>query len=299
MSWDVHRQVTASAADPQAVQSALPSARRCNVGRSDQLSSGKWPILAHYCTGRRVLDIGCIGDYTAIEELADSQFARLAAISDATGVDINTAGVDYLCSMGLDCRVLNAVDIETLDSESFDIVFVGDLIEHLPNPGDFLKKLRQLVKPRTGLVLIATNNALHWLNPVGMMPPRTREQRCSWDSRGQHTMWFCSVTLRNLMRFAGYRQQSMFFVTSWHVFAASDWWHLQRKCRLAIERVLFRVNPELADAIFGVYQPVDEFDDETERRIHEERWHENAIKREEAKAADQDGPSSGICVVDD
>jgi 2-polyprenyl-3-methyl-5-hydroxy-6-metoxy-1,4-benzoquinol methylase len=144
------------------------------VGRPVELSPGKSPILEYYCTGRRVFDIGCVGDHTTIEELADSQFARLAAIGDATGVDINSAGVDYLCRLGLDCRVLNAMDIGTLDREPFDIVFVGDLLEHLPNPGDFLKTFRRLVNPGCR-VLISTPNALHWLNPVGIMPPRTRE----------------------------------------------------------------------------------------------------------------------------
>jgi hypothetical protein len=95
-------------------------------------------------------------------------------------------------------------------------------------------------------------------------------------------MWFCAVTLRSLMRFAGYRQEAMFFLTSWHAFEASNWWHLQRKGRLAIERVLFRVNPELAEGMLGVYKPVEKFDDEEERRIYQERWHAQAIDCEEA-----------------
>lgn len=71
-------------------------------------------------------------------------------------------------------------------SEKVDVVFAGDLIEHLSNPGLFLDQVRQNLKPG-GRLIISTPNAFNLFNLVEKLtknePTVNREHTCYFNRK--------------------------------------------------------------------------------------------------------------------
>jgi SAM-dependent methyltransferase len=81
--------------------------------------------------------------------------------------------------------------------QAFDIIFAGDIIEHLPNPGLFLDSARRHLKPRGRLVL-TTPNTFHLFNLTEKLTKR--EPTVNSD----HTCYFNTKTIRQLLKKTGY-----------------------------------------------------------------------------------------------
>jgi SAM-dependent methyltransferase len=99
-----------------------------------------------------VLDVGC---YTG------ALLASLPGNHRLHGIEPNDAASRIAASRNV--QVL-AADIDDLHGyrESFDVVTVCDVIEHVENPLQFLRKLAELLKPG-GRVLLTTGDSDSWL----------------------------------------------------------------------------------------------------------------------------------------
>jgi SAM-dependent methyltransferase len=88
--------------------------------------------------GCRILDVGC----------ADGRhLARdVAAGWDATGVDFSAIAVKRARGRGLDVR-LGTIFRDDLERESFDLIRVSHVIEHVPDPIALLRRGRDLLAP--------------------------------------------------------------------------------------------------------------------------------------------------------
>jgi SAM-dependent methyltransferase len=115
------------------------------------------------CRGKSVLHLGCTNwPYTreAIENnmLLHSELEGLA--SELYGFDFDQRGIDELSASGV--AGLHRADLERLDEvpidRKFDVIVAGEMIEHLNNPGLFLKGIQRFMSPETRL-LITTINA--------------------------------------------------------------------------------------------------------------------------------------------
>jgi len=94
----------------------------------------------------------------------------------------------------------NAVvaDAQTFDlGRTFDVIVAADLIEHLANPGAFLARAREHLKPG-GLLAIVTPNALSLNNALKSLAGlRVRVNP-------EHTCWYDRTTLRQLLARFGF-----------------------------------------------------------------------------------------------
>ncbi|MFW6108225.1 MAG: class I SAM-dependent methyltransferase [bacterium] len=104
----------------------------------------------------RVLDVGCSKGYF-LEVARDEGW-------DAVGVDLNRNAVDAARARGLDVRLGDLADWAgeaaaepPLESASFDVITLFDLIEHTPEPRATLVACRRLLRPG-GLLVITTPN---------------------------------------------------------------------------------------------------------------------------------------------
>jgi hypothetical protein len=111
-----------------------------------------------------------------------------------------------------------------------------------------------------------TPNALHYLNTVCMLLGRP-------VTRGQHTMWFCSQTLKNVFRFAGYSPREVSFVTFLDDLNSRWAKRPSRLVRYLIERPLLALNHEMAPRLFGVFVPNLATDAQSIEGVYRERWH--------------------------
>lgn len=100
--------------------------------------------------GRRLLDVGC-GEGTVSLELQRRGF-------DVYGIDFSSVAVKEAKGKGLNA-IEHDVDKEGIpfNDNFFDIIWAGDVIEHVFDPMFLLREMRRVVK-KTGKILITTPN---------------------------------------------------------------------------------------------------------------------------------------------
>ena len=144
---------------------------------------------------KRVLDVGCSSGYHA---------APLAARRNpVVGVELDAAAARDAQAF---CEQVLLGDVETMDLPlepgSFDVVLLGDVIEHLRDPVDTLRRLRRFLRPGGRLVL-STPNVANWAIRLSLLAGRWR-----YTERGildrTHTHLFTRTTLREAIEGAGY-----------------------------------------------------------------------------------------------
>jgi len=109
----------------------------------------------------RMLDIGCsTGDWAAHWQSKGWKCA---------GIDIDQAHVEVACHRGVDAKHcdLNR-DHLPFEDQSFDLIFAGEVIEHLVDTDAFLKELNRCVR-RGGSVLITTPNLASFENRLRLL----------------------------------------------------------------------------------------------------------------------------------
>jgi len=113
-----------------------------------------------------MLDIGCsTGDWTTYWRNKGWHCA---------GVDIGRAHVDIAVSRGINAKYCDLNhDPVPFEDQSFDLIFAGEVIEHLVDTDGFLAELYRCVRP-SGTVLITTPNLVSFENRLrilfGMYP---------------------------------------------------------------------------------------------------------------------------------
>jgi SAM-dependent methyltransferase len=140
-----------------------------------------------FSISQKLLDIGCgNGDFL---------YSAKTTGREVTGVEIDTEAASIARAKGLDVRT---GDISVLDSdkESFDIITLGHVIEHVHDPLSLLRKCYQLLK-KNGYIWIDTPNIdseghrIYGLNWKDLDPPR-------------HIILFSYESLRMALRNAGF-----------------------------------------------------------------------------------------------
>jgi SAM-dependent methyltransferase len=113
----------------------------------------------------RVLDIGCGRNAVLSRHVdpADSYCGcDIAPLED--GVEVSSFHLINLNSERLS---------DKLGAEEFDVIFCGEVIEHVYSPDDLVEDLKRLLRP-DGVLLLSTPNLGYWLNRflllVGISP---------------------------------------------------------------------------------------------------------------------------------
>jgi SAM-dependent methyltransferase len=134
----------------------------------------------------RLLDVGC-GPGLLLEEAAQRGW-------EAVGAELSGWAVEEARSRGLDVRQVVLDELE-LPEGSVDTATVNDVIEHVPDPLAFTRRLRDLMAPG-GVVFMATPD-------VGSVVARGL-RRWWWSVLPGHIFLFSRDTLRRLMSEAGF-----------------------------------------------------------------------------------------------
>ncbi|MGH9019079.1 MAG: class I SAM-dependent methyltransferase [Acidimicrobiales bacterium] len=140
---------------------------------------------------RSVLDVGCASRYGR----ADWLHGLLAQdTDDLVGIDMNAKVVGELRAAGYQVAVADAQDFDL--GRTFEVVFAGELIEHLDNVHGFLTSVRRHLAPGGKLVL-TTPNAFYIGNFIYRLGGHARVHP-------QHTAWYCDSTLRRIVTVNGF-----------------------------------------------------------------------------------------------
>ena len=125
-----------------------------------------------------------------------------------TGVEISKAASE-IAKQNLD-RVLN-IDANNLSTElldkSYDCIIFGDVLEHLINPEDIVKKLSKHLKPE-GIFLACIPNVQHWSTFKHLLEGNfPREDQGLFDRT--HLRWFTLKNIIELFNSCGHHPQRL------------------------------------------------------------------------------------------
>jgi hypothetical protein len=160
------------------------------------------PEILRICRGRKTLHLGCADMPRTLEMGNDLLHVKLANVTnpgELWGVDSSEEGCRSLRKMGFN-RVIHG-DLERailgLPQRYFEILLAGELIEHLANPGLFLKNVASLMSGKTELI-ITTPNAFSF---KGFIYSMTRREKVHHD----HLFYFSYQTLKQFLDKFGLR----------------------------------------------------------------------------------------------
>jgi SAM-dependent methyltransferase len=163
--------------------------------------------------GKKVLHLGCTDwPYTneAIEAGTQLHFALAGIAGELWGFDADQEGLDYFKTKGFEN--LYRADLEELDeldlNETFDVIIAGEMIEHLSNPGLFLRGIKRFMRPDTKLI-ITTINAYCGMRffYYGLRGRGGRAEPVHPD----HVYYFSYSTLRHLLERENFKETDFFF----------------------------------------------------------------------------------------
>ena len=152
----------------------------------------KIAFVLRHVQGKEVLDLGCVQHNP--ENYKSRYWLHKAIASVASrleGMDLYAEGVLYLRERGYNISIGDATRFDL--GRRFDVIVVGDLIEHLENFEGFVGSCRAHLRP-DGKLLISSPNPWYWRNVVKAI------FRSEVANNPEHTCWLCPRTLRQLVR---------------------------------------------------------------------------------------------------
>jgi 2-polyprenyl-3-methyl-5-hydroxy-6-metoxy-1,4-benzoquinol methylase len=150
-------------------------------------------------TGKRVLELGCSTGYM-------SQNMTQKRNCSVTGIEVDRAAADQaakFCRQVL-VRDLNHPDwISGLRKGEFDVVLLGDVLEHLVDARELLVQIRELLDSYA-TVVICLPNVVHWITRLKILFGRF-DYECAGTLDHTHLRFYTVKTARELIESAGYR----------------------------------------------------------------------------------------------
>lgn len=119
-------------------------------------------FLLDYCRGKDVVHLGCCGSpYCQERYLKGNLFHTklMETARETIGIDIDEQSINFLKNVGIDNLIVD--DVENLNNilidKNYNIILAGEIIEHLENPGLFLKAFNKLADKNTELIITTIN----------------------------------------------------------------------------------------------------------------------------------------------
>lgn len=160
-------------------------------------------FLLERARNKRVLHLGCADEpFVSLKLSNDAHLhAKLAAVAkELWGVDLSAQGISELRQAGFSNLICGDVErlgeVGELQGRPFDVIIAGEIIEHISNPGLFLKGCLQLCSKDTELIL-TTPNALVYSQAIFACLAREA-------IHPDHTLYWSPTTLKTLLMRNGF-----------------------------------------------------------------------------------------------
>jgi SAM-dependent methyltransferase len=198
--------------------------------------------------GKAVLDVGSIGhSYSGRDGYKTWNFAVLAkSASRIKGFDLLADDVKEAQEDGFDIDVGDAE--EYVASEPYEVVFAGDLIEHLSNPGRFLACCHQNLVDG-GQLILSTPNTYSFAKLSRVIIRRTNEPPVN----PEHAFYFTPQTLGQLVTRHGFRLVTVKYC---ELDYAADHGNGLKRAQLALNAKLSSWIPRFSQTMVVVFEKV-------------------------------------------
>ncbi|MFN8341109.1 MAG: hypothetical protein U0V64_05520 [Cyclobacteriaceae bacterium] len=175
---------------------------------------GRLETVLGLCTGKRVVHLGCADHLDIIDQKIANRtwlHARLMEVAaSCIGVDNNEEALAHLRAKGY--RDLHTADITRQDAlpaiidSHWDIMLLGEIIEHIGNPVMFLEELRKRYAGSVDRIVLTTPHAFRFKN-------FTRSARRHVELvNSDHRFWFTPYTLAKVAMDAGLQPEEFWLV---------------------------------------------------------------------------------------
>ena len=191
----------------------------------------RYEYLVQCCFDKKVLDVGCIGNLD-VSDYNNWYHNSIKKISkNLVGIDINESKVNALNELGF--NILN-IDLSSEDFNvdsigKFDIIIMGEIIEHISNLYQFFENIKCLLMDE-GEIIITTPNASSFAFFGSSL---LRKKRVLSD---QHMMIHSIETLHTLL------SSYQFKVIDWKYYSCSNRYRI-------LKEIVFNIYPHLAAGI--------------------------------------------------
>ena len=152
-------------------------------------------LLAHIPTGADVLDVGCgAGEFCA---------ALIERGARPIAVDVAREALRRAHERipELDARLWEPGEPLPLEDNSVDVVWAGEVIEHVVDVAPWLSELRRVLRPRGTLLLTTPHHGPLTLLGLALSPRRFERH---FEPRSDHVRFFSPRTLRALLEDLGF-----------------------------------------------------------------------------------------------
>lgn len=175
--------------------------------------------LERLARGRKVIHVGCVDHIPLIEQKIERGtwlHARLHGTADrCLGLDIDAEGVAYLQEkLGYEdvvqCDVIADPVPPSITAERWDVMILGEIVEHLDNPVIFLSSMREKYAAVVDRLVITVPNAFRIEN---FLMARRHQEFINTD----HRFWFTPYTLAKVVTEAGLEVESFQFCQSYPI----------------------------------------------------------------------------------
>jgi 2-polyprenyl-3-methyl-5-hydroxy-6-metoxy-1,4-benzoquinol methylase len=192
----------------------------------------------------RVLDVGFWGQGVSAKDANWPHRLLLDRAREVWGLDLDYD--DAALPQGASRYRRASAESFDLGGEKFDLIFAGDLIEHLPNPGLFLGASAAHLAPNGRLVITTPSafNLFNLLEKVSKREPTTNPD---------HTCYFNQKTLRQLFAKCGWRVDEVRFVYTLGVKHRESW---KKKAQNLLYRALSHFTDKFDETVVVVATPI-------------------------------------------
>lgn len=183
-------------------------------------------LLIQFCSGKDVLDVGCIGqdrDFSSPEWLHNKIKKHAKSID---GVDILTEQIAKLKLLGYSMFDIN----ELLQlQKKYDVVLMSDVIEHVDDPVDFIRFYAAFLT-EDGVMCISTPNSNRADNFIQILFNN------NYSVNPEHVFWFCPRTFSEVVNRAGLCIRNFFW--AYHYFSSDQVKGLYSRFKFGLVRLL-------------------------------------------------------------
>ena len=166
----------------------------------DRFAARRAFLLAGVRRGERVLDLGC----------GEGQFAAelMGAGAEVVAVDVAEEPLRRAREAvpGLEARLLPAAGVWNLPDASFDVVWAGEVIEHVADTASWLSETRRVLRPHGHLLLSTPGHPLA-VRLRAMLSARAFEGH--FDPLSDHLRFYTRDGLRRLLEQFGFEDVSV------------------------------------------------------------------------------------------
>lgn len=172
----------------------------------------KTDLIKRLIYNKKIIHLGCCDHIPLIDKkLANDNWIHKKIENNSyqcLGIDINHEAIEFVRKKGFNNIIYGDITndkiIDEIVEEKWDFMFMGEILEHIDNPVEFLKKIRKNYQDYIEKIIITVPNAFAINN-------YKFANRNIESINSDHRYWFTPYTLAKIGTVAGYQIDSFYF----------------------------------------------------------------------------------------